>query len=153
MSSSPSAAGASSPVTHETCEQATSVVRRADGVGELLRAATAVTFTPRARATTSGPSRPGCSLSAVTISSPGPEVEPGEHARRARRWSSVFSATSATAAPSARAYASRSASLAVAPRLEVRRRTGPRPRCAVERRARGVGGRRAAPARTCPAFR
>ena len=108
MSSSPSAAGATSPVTHETCEHATSVVRLVTASAVSL-SGTAVTFTPRERATTSGPIRPGCSLSEVTISSPGPRSSPASIAA-SPSLVELFSATSATGQPSTRAYASRRAS-------------------------------------------
>ena len=65
-------------VTHDTCEQATSRVpgrprrpaRRTERPGRDPR---------RSRAAASGASRPGCSSSLVSTSSPGAEVERGQH--------------------------------------------------------------------------
>ena len=74
-SSSPSSAGASSPVSQFTCEQATIVVVGVTAFASSLNG-TARTFAPRALATSSGPIIPGCSLSDVTISSPSPAPMP-----------------------------------------------------------------------------
>ncbi len=106
MSSSASSVGAISPFTHETCEQATSVVVAVTALATSF-SGTARTFTPRMRATTSGPSRPGCSVSLVTISCPGPRSSPAS-TDPSPSLVEVFSATSSTAQPSTRAYASRS---------------------------------------------
>ena len=105
-SSSASAAGATSPVTHDTCEQATSVVRAVTASG-ISCSGTAVTRTPRPRAAISGPTRPGCSLSDVTISSPAPSSSPASTTPRPSLVE-VVRATSFADAFSTRAYSSRS---------------------------------------------
>jgi hypothetical protein len=58
-----------------TCEAATSVVVARTPAASSANG-TARTVAPRWRAAINGPSRPGCSLSEVTISSPGPMSMP-----------------------------------------------------------------------------
>ena len=93
-------------MTQETCEHATSVVC-APTASAMSRNGTARTVAPRARAATSGPISPGCSLSEVTISSPGPSSSPAITVPRPSLVE-VFSARSATSHPSTVAYSARS---------------------------------------------
>jgi hypothetical protein len=94
-------AGATSPVIQFTCEAATSVVVARTALASSANG-TARTVAPRWRAAISGPNSPGCSLSEVTISSPGPMSSP------ARMLPSpllvpVVTATSSTSQPSSAA--------------------------------------------------
>ena len=78
---SASSAGASRPLTQPTCEQATSRRLGTDGVWRRSPNGTSRTLTTplSSRAAPSAPSRPGCSSSLVTISSPGLSSRPGDH--------------------------------------------------------------------------
>src|SRR6266849_4879413 len=107
-SSSASAAGATEPGTHETCEQATSRVA-GPTASATASSGTIRTFAPpMSCAACSGPSRPGCSSSLVTISSPGPSCRPAT-AIEIASVADVVRATSAGSQPSRPAYAARSA--------------------------------------------
>ena len=96
-----SSSGASSPETHPTCEQTTSVVVARTSFASSENG-TSRTVAPRSRAAFSGPITPGCSWSEETISSPGPRSIPAITAP-IPSLVEVVSATSSTAAPITRA--------------------------------------------------
>ena len=106
---SASSAGAISPVIQFTCEAATSVVFASTASASCANG-TARTVAPSRRAAISGPIRPGCSLSEVMISSPGPRSIP------ARTYPSpalvpVVTATCSASQPITRAYPARRSSV------------------------------------------
>ena len=107
MSSSASAVGAISPVIHETCEQATSVVRARHGVGDVAQRHRSHLHAARARPRSAGRAGRGARCRTVTISWPGPRSSPAS-TPPSPSLVDVLSATSSTAQPSTRAYAARS---------------------------------------------
>ena len=150
-STSASSAGAISPVIQRRARRRRASSSRVHGVGELARTAPRGPSRRAWRAAISGPSSPGCSVSEVTISSPGPRSSPAS-TDPSPSLVALVSATSSTRAAEHPRVARAQLVLQLGRRVEVRARTALRRALRVERRLRrSTAARGTGP--SVPAFR